>query len=237
MKKKQKMNRPILRFSPTAWAKLIYFRDYGDTEIGGFGITRSDDLLYIKEFMTVKQIVTGASVSFDDEAVANFFEEQVDLGRQPEQFARIWLHSHPGDSPEPSCVDEETFQRVFGGCDWAVIFVIGIEGKTYSRLRFNTGPGGSVMIPTFVDYEQPFEASDNDAWELEYKSNIHPDAMTKRSLVFEEECFGATEVYSEPEDVVQQLEIMSPVERNEILNEIASRCHLWADESEVFYDE
>ena len=34
---------PVLRFSPTAWAKLLYFRDCGHTEIGGFGITPVDD--------------------------------------------------------------------------------------------------------------------------------------------------------------------------------------------------
>ena len=31
---------PVLRFSPTAWAKLLYFRDRSDTEVGGFGVTR-----------------------------------------------------------------------------------------------------------------------------------------------------------------------------------------------------
>ena len=32
--------RPILRFSPTAWAKLLFLRDYGPTEVGGFGIAQ-----------------------------------------------------------------------------------------------------------------------------------------------------------------------------------------------------
>ena len=39
---RRKRNRtlpPPLRFSPTAWAKLVYLRDAGPTEIGGFGIT------------------------------------------------------------------------------------------------------------------------------------------------------------------------------------------------------
>ena len=31
---------PTLWFSPTAWAKLLYLRDLGDTEVGGFGIRR-----------------------------------------------------------------------------------------------------------------------------------------------------------------------------------------------------
>jgi len=62
----------------------------------------------VREFVTVKQEVTAISVRFDDSSVADFFDTQVDLGRKPEQFARIWLHSHPGDSPEPSVIDEES---------------------------------------------------------------------------------------------------------------------------------
>ena len=78
-----------LRFSPTAWAKLLYLRDKSPNEVGGFGISAPDDLLYVMEFITVKQEVSCVSVKFDDEAVGKFFDEQVDLGRKPEHFARI----------------------------------------------------------------------------------------------------------------------------------------------------
>ena len=83
----------VLRFTPTAWAKLLYFRDGGDTEVGGFGITAKDHLLLVEDFATVCQKVSMASVSFDDDAVADFFESQVDAGRRPEQFGRVWLHT------------------------------------------------------------------------------------------------------------------------------------------------
>ena len=53
----------------------------------------------------------------------NYYEDQVEDGRVPEQFARIWLHSHPGDSSEPICTDENTFATVFGSCDWSVMFI------------------------------------------------------------------------------------------------------------------
>ena len=57
---------PVLRFTPTAWAKLLYFRDRTDNEVGGFAITPADDLLFVTEFVTVKQEVTTVSVKFDD---------------------------------------------------------------------------------------------------------------------------------------------------------------------------
>jgi len=143
---------PVLRFSPTAWAKLLHFRDCDESEIGGFGIATADDLLRIEEFCTVKQDTTFTSIAFDDLAVADFFESQVDSGRKPEQFGRIWLHTHPGNSAQPSGTDEETFGRVFGRCQWAVMFILARTGQCYARLRFNIGPGGEQNIPVEVDY-------------------------------------------------------------------------------------
>ena len=137
--KNQSKQSPVLRFSPTAWAKLLFMRDMTDNEVGGFGVTQADDLLLVTDFVLVKQKVTCVSVSFDDEAVADYFEDQVEVGRVPEQFGRIWLHSHPGDSPRPSSIDEETFQRVFGRCQWAVMFIVARGGGSYARLRFSVG--------------------------------------------------------------------------------------------------
>jgi hypothetical protein len=165
--------KPVLRFSPTAWAKLLYFCHHGQTEIGGFGITAADDLLYVQHFQTVQQEVTGASVAFDDNAVADFFDQQVDSGYKPERFGRIWLHTHPGNSATPSSTDEETFQRVFGRCQWAIMFILARGGKSYARLRFNTGPGGQIALPVETDYRRPFVGSNQDAWQAEYKANIH----------------------------------------------------------------
>jgi len=52
------------------------------------------------------------------------------------------------------------------------MFILARGGKSYARLRFNVGPGGDVRIPVAVDYSQPFDASDFDAWDAEYKANI-----------------------------------------------------------------
>jgi hypothetical protein len=166
--------RPVLQFSPTAWAKLNWLCLHGETEIGGFAITDPADPLYVVDFVTVKQQADWASIKFDDAAVADFFDRQVDLGRKPEQFARLWCHTHPGDSATPSSVDEECFARVFGKCDWAVMFVRGRTGKTYARLRFNVGPGGHGEIPVEVDWSKPFAGTDHAAWLAEYEANIKP---------------------------------------------------------------
>jgi hypothetical protein len=166
----------VLRFSPYAWAKLLYFCHAGDTEIGGFGVAGDPKaLLIVDDFVTVRQSTTCVSVVFDDAAVADYFERQVDLGHKPEQFARLWLHTHPGDSPYPSGTDEQTFERVFRGCDWAVMFILARGGQTYCRLRFNTGPGGQVELPVEVDFSERFAGSDHERWRAEYELNVQPE--------------------------------------------------------------
>ena len=166
---------PTLRFSPTAWAKLLFLRDLGETEIGGFGISAGEDLLCVEDIRLVRQFCSVVSVTFDDDAVAGFFDEQVDAGRRPAEFARIWLHTHPADSALPSVIDEETFQSVFGRCDWSLMFILASGGETYARLQFGAGPGGSIEISVAIDWEGPFASSDRAAWEAEYQACVEPE--------------------------------------------------------------
>jgi hypothetical protein len=98
-----------LRFTPYAFAKLLFMRDIGDTEIGAMGISKKDDALLVQDIVMVKQKCTSSSTDFDEDGIADFFDAQVDLGRHPEQFGRIWIHTHPGNGASPSFKDEETF--------------------------------------------------------------------------------------------------------------------------------
>ncbi len=152
-------------------------RDYGDTEVGGFGITASTDLLLVQDLQLVKQTCSLVHVAFDDEAVANFFDDQVDAGLRPEQFGRIWIHTHPGECPKPSPTDEETFDRVFGRASWAVMFILARQGWSYARLRINTGPTFECEIPVRRDYSEPFPGCDPECWEEEYLTNVHPEQL------------------------------------------------------------
>jgi proteasome lid subunit RPN8/RPN11 len=230
-KKAEHTKRLALRFSPTAWAKLLYFRDKSDNEVGGFGITEPGDLLCVREFITVKQQVTAVSVKFDDEAVADLFENQVDLGRKPEQFARIWLHSHPGDSPEPSIIDEETFERVFGGCQWALLFVVAQNDKTYAKLSFHVGPGGQVLIPTEIDYGQDFGPTSREMWDTEYAANVRAvEWLSSRASHSDDSTKYDLSSYALPYDFLDEFEQMEPAERQFVLDELAERPNLWDEE-------
>ena len=224
-------------------------RDMTDNEVAGFGITDADDLLFVKEFIIIKQKVTCISFLFDDQAVADFFEEQVDLGRKPEQFARIYLHSHPGDSPQPSSTDEEVFSRVFGNCDWAIMFIVAQNSNTYAKLRFNVGPGWETNIPVCVDYSHEFEGANFELWEQQYKANVNaddvftqldvpkqPENNQKQEIeLFGGDTFERKQLFSS-EDLLTEIDLMSPMERSLFMNELAVRSDFWDEESEVFYE-
>jgi len=193
--KKLQQASPVLRFSPTAWAKLLFMRDAGDTEVGGFGICSGEDLLLVNDFRLVRQRTTSISVVFEDDAVADFYDEQVDAGRAPKQFGRIWIHTHPGDCPRPSHTDEETFADAFGSSDWSVMFILAQGGASYARLKFNVGPGGSLLLQVHVDYSVAFPGSDHAAWSSEYRACVQP-VVPDCLAVLEPEQASASTVYS-----------------------------------------
>jgi proteasome lid subunit RPN8/RPN11 len=107
----QRRRRRELVFSPLAFLKLQYLCHAGPTEVGAFAISSIQRPLYIEELHTLPQQTSSVSVQFDDAAVADYFDRCVDQGYHPSQFARLWLHTHPGSCPLPSGTDEETFAQ------------------------------------------------------------------------------------------------------------------------------
>ena len=65
-------------------------------------------------------------------------------------------------------------------------FIVAENNRTYTKLRFNVGPGGQILIPVQVDYSHPFGPCDRDAWEVEYKANIKAHLLP-RGLVCDDE--------------------------------------------------
>lgn len=161
-----------LAFTPYAWAKLLHLRDAGKTEVGGFGITPPDDLLLVEDIAVPKQECSVASVDFDDDSVAEMMERLLDQGYEPCQTMRIWIHTHPGDSAQPSGTDWETFRKVFGRFDWRAMFILANGGNTYCRIRCERPITIEADARTIIDWGHPFPQSNAEAWEEEYKANI-----------------------------------------------------------------
>jgi hypothetical protein len=176
----------------------VFLRDLGPTEVGAFGISSARDLLLVEDLQLVRQVCTSVTVAFDDAAVADFFDEQVDRGITPERCGRIWIHTHPGDSPLPSSTDERTLDRSFAGPDWAVMFILARGGASYARICFRAGPGGEQRLGVRVDYREPFSGSEQAAWQEEYEQcvRVHDEVISLG--------FGTRGRLDEDEDFMQR---------------------------------
>lgn len=166
---------PVLKFTPYAWAKLIYMRDKGNTEISGFGVAGNrEKLLEITDFVLLPQVCNSVNTKFEGDAIGEYVEDMFDKGFHPLQCMRVWIHTHPGASPQPSGTDEETLSENFGNVDWSIMFIIAREGKTYCRLRYNHMPKSAscpeldIELKDEIGWGQAFKGSDLAAWDEEY---------------------------------------------------------------------
>jgi len=161
-----------LKFSPYVFAKLIWMRDRGNTEVAGYGITETEDPLLVTDFKLIKQVCTVASFDFDPEDGAEFMEQMADTGLMPWQYSNLLLHSHPGNSPNPSTTDETNFVKSFSHPHWAIMFIIADGGDIYCRLKANVGPGIVRELKISVDWSVPFLGSDVEKWKEEYEAKV-----------------------------------------------------------------
>lgn len=172
-----------LRFSPYAWAKIRWIRDYCNSEIAGFGISSMEDPFYMEDFRTLKQTASAAHFEFDDDALNDYLAGMFEEGKQPGECMRLWVHTHPTkDFASPSGEDEGTFTDAFGNADWAMMIIMDEGDNVYARLRFKSGASRlQMVIPNSIDCQPPLKGVDEAsaiAWKQEADENITQEAAT-----------------------------------------------------------
>jgi len=216
-----------LQFTPYAWAKLLWMRDQGDTEVAGYATTATNNPLLVTDFRLIKQKCTKASFELDPDDLIEDVEHTVNQGLAPWQTHNILCHTHPGDSPNPSGTDEDNFIEAFSHPDWAIMFIIANGGATYCRLKINVGPGVVKESQIAINWKHPFKGMDTHAWEEEYKAKV---VKTKLSITKNE--------YKGPEDSIwwdkYSEEWMTQSEKFDCQNEkINDKC---SDEIDCHWD-
>jgi len=204
-----------LRFTPYAWAKLIFMRDQGSTEVAGYGVSSIEDPLLVTDFMLVKQESSAATFDFDDEGLADYVDDMIDLDFQPAEFLRIWIHTHPGNSASPSSTDETTFAEKFSDSDWAIMFILAKGGETTTVLKYKQ-PQCRINIPNSVDFNEEFGESRKEEWKEEYKLCVKEKTYKKKkgtskkkkianksnTFLFDDDDWEIDEEYGSEEDLV-----------------------------------
>lgn len=160
-----------LKFKREVWDKLIYLRDKGNTEIGGYGISDPDDPFLITDFVMVKQDAGPATVDFDDEGLTDHLIEFADKDVEPWQCTRCWIHTHPGNSAHPSGTDEVTFRDMFGEMSWGIMFILAKDSSYTCRMICKSEPVEVVFdLPVKV---LPYEtATEHPEWDAEYDDKL-----------------------------------------------------------------
>lgn len=168
-----------LYFTPYAWSKLLFLRDIEDCEVGGFGVLPTL-VNVIEDIQLVKQEVSSVAVDFDDEGLADYTCRMSEAGYNAAQFNRVWIHTHPGNSPSPSGTDEETFAKYLPCKPFSIMYILAKGGQQYCRMKIESSPidanGATVsmssLLKTDIYYELDFPASNREAWEAEYRSLV-----------------------------------------------------------------
>ncbi len=164
-----------LRITPYAWAKLVWLRDRGNTEVAGYATTATDDPLLITDLRLIKQKCTIVTFDLDPNDIAEDVEHTLDAGLMPWMTHNILWHTHPSNNTDPSSVDEKNFEKAFSHPNWAIMLIVGQDGSAYCRLKMNTGPGTVSLLDVVIEYGVEFGGSNPEEWEKEYKAKVSKD--------------------------------------------------------------
>jgi len=157
---------PILHFTSEAWNHLLWLRDRGDTEVSAFGYLEDQkDNLVVESLIIPKQECSSATTEMDDESLSELGEAMTKKRVVPWRYTRVWIHTHPGESPTPSSKDWETFREIFGRSNWAIMFVLAKGGQTHCQMvlrsdrweLYQTIPC-KVLTPVGREWEEEYRA-------------------------------------------------------------------------------
>ena len=161
-----------LFFTPYAWAKLVHMRDKIACEVSGMGITPKLPNL-VEDVYFPKQEVQSAYVDIDEDGFAEMVDELASKGLRPDQFMRIWIHTHPsGMGPNPSGRDNQCMDEAFSSPDWAIMMIVAKDGKTFAQMRVNKPFRIESLLDVMIDYKAEFPGSNITAWDAEYNKNV-----------------------------------------------------------------
>ena len=173
-----KASATCLTLSVAAFVKWQYLCRRGTIEVTAYGIPKADDPLYVDDLYVPPQQGTVCTTETDEGALSDFALDM--LERFPDGAAdgvgRLWFHTHPAMSANPSGTDETTFAKDFGS-SWAVMAILSRTDDRYARLRVQSPTLVEKVVPIVVDWEGfPPEALDLAAriqtWGAEYEKNV-----------------------------------------------------------------
>lgn len=148
-----------IRISPHAYQKVAFFTRK-DVEVGGFAITSPEDPSLILDFVVLPQTSSSCEFDFSPDGMQNYLNEMVDAGISPNNCFRMYIHTHPGNSPQPSSVDNEQFDKLMQDYPWFGMIIFAKDLSTYARVKMTQGCGLEAELDLEIDWDVPCEPVD-----------------------------------------------------------------------------
>ncbi len=148
----------VVRVGVEVYLKLLrLLQENGDTEFSAFGFMPDVATREITDLFVPLQYNSPGGTHMDDEGVAKLFSLLSEEGLEHEQYGRVWIHSHPTFSVQPSGTDWSTLKRTFGRCPWVLMIIVSLDGGKFNssvHLRVNSPMGCATrkLAKLEIDY-------------------------------------------------------------------------------------
>ena len=160
-----------LYFTPSAYQKAMFFLQK-DVEVGAFCITDKDQPNLIIDYIVLKQESTSVSFEFDKDSLENYLNDMVDQDYSPSQCFRIFAHSHPGNSADPSGTDWTTFNQLMGSYPWFGMLIFAKDQSYFAYIKTTQGVGLEANCDIEIDWTQPCEEVDFNFLQKEFDDKV-----------------------------------------------------------------
>jgi len=149
-------------------------------EVAAYGLCYRNTL-HVYDLFIPKQEGAMAEVDMDPNDLAQFQGDLIARGGHPRDALRVWLHTHPMESPQPSGTDMATWRETFSSYDYAVMGIMGNTGKVYFRIATGLGDMRTEVELNYPDLEDFLCYSDPCEFNaLELKALVEQKSQPKR---------------------------------------------------------
>jgi len=154
----------ILNIPPHVMTKLHTWRGWGPSEVTGFFVSSKENVLDIIDAELVRAACSSVSVDITSEELLEFYQRMAEKGIYPSQL-RVWWHTHPKMTADPSHIDFDTFDELNQDRALGVMYILGEDHET-CHLSIRDKETGLESIEEIKISHQ----SVNSSWQLDYES-------------------------------------------------------------------
>ena len=147
----EKPRSKTITLSPLAYLHWQFICHAGPTEACAYGVTRATDDTYVERLHIPHQ---SCSVTYCESDEGQLSEHLLDAEMgvcNQDQIGRVWLHTHPAHSAQPSQIDENTFRDGWHGPhEFYTMMILAEGGQTYCRTRHAGDATSDARTPSQI---------------------------------------------------------------------------------------